>query len=339
MRTPGGPALCAVQLFGPEQGRPSPGAPQACPILPACHPLRRRSALAGVAVTLCLRWCPSDRHAAGLPRNRLSCTSRHRHGARYHAPDRRGVRGRVAWATVEVLPSLGTTVGLAAVMAGAIDIALSSSVPTDDELLWRHHMVDQPYAGPGRAHQISGEQILFRPRETNSAGATSVRRRYQPRDQGSRVDRRSLRVSRDGCGGSQNTTLPRTGASNCGSASIRATSSSRTVTFSAMGSTSRARYEFTRSTWLSSGHSASSATSGRHLSIVVLLFASLGNDPEQEYFVGGLTADATTDLSRIPENGRDIAEHSLRLSEETVDTKQIGRELNVHYTSRGASAV
>src|SRR6202041_1120714 len=35
------------------------------------------------------------------------------------------------------------------------------------------------------------------------------------------------------------------------------------------------------------------------LSIVVLPFANLSNDPEQQYFADGITEDLTTDLSRI----------------------------------------
>ena len=35
------------------------------------------------------------------------------------------------------------------------------------------------------------------------------------------------------------------------------------------------------------------------LSIVVLPFANIGGDPEQEYFVDGVTDSLTTDLSRI----------------------------------------
>jgi hypothetical protein len=40
----------------------------------------------------------------------------------------------------------------------------------------------------------------------------------------------------------------------------------------------------------------------RWLSIVVLPFANLSNDPEQEYFVDGITDDLTTDLSRIADS-------------------------------------
>ena len=53
--------------------------------------------------------------------------------------------------------------------------------------------------------------------------------------------------------------------------------------------------------------SASIATSvmaplvARRVSIVVLPFANLGNDPDQQYFADGITEDLTTDLSRIPD--------------------------------------
>src|SRR6266436_3788253 len=36
-----------------------------------------------------------------------------------------------------------------------------------------------------------------------------------------------------------------------------------------------------------------------HLSIVVLPFANMGGDPEQDYFVDGVTESLTTDLSRV----------------------------------------
>ncbi len=37
------------------------------------------------------------------------------------------------------------------------------------------------------------------------------------------------------------------------------------------------------------------------LSIAVLPFTNLSNDPDQEYFADGLTDNLTTDLSRIPD--------------------------------------
>src|SRR5208337_2363873 len=39
--------------------------------------------------------------------------------------------------------------------------------------------------------------------------------------------------------------------------------------------------------------------SAPRLSIVVLPFANIGGDPEQDYFVDGVTESLTTDLSRI----------------------------------------
>src|SRR6476660_6924574 len=42
-----------------------------------------------------------------------------------------------------------------------------------------------------------------------------------------------------------------------------------------------------------------SPTSAPRLSIVVLPFANMGGDPEQDYFVDGVTESLTTDLSRI----------------------------------------
>jgi hypothetical protein len=37
-----------------------------------------------------------------------------------------------------------------------------------------------------------------------------------------------------------------------------------------------------------------------HLSIVVLPFANLSKDPDQDYFADGITENLTTDLSRLP---------------------------------------
>jgi TolB-like protein/class 3 adenylate cyclase len=73
-----------------------------------------------------------------------------------------------------------------------------------------------------------------------------------------------------------------------------------------------------------------------HLSIVVLPFANMGSDPEQEYFVDGVTESLTTDLSRIRGSfviGRSTA---FTYKGRSVDLKQIGRELNVRYVLEGS---
>ena len=72
------------------------------------------------------------------------------------------------------------------------------------------------------------------------------------------------------------------------------------------------------------------------LSIVVLPFANIGGDPEQDYFVDGVTESLTTDLSRISGSfviGRHTA---FTYKGKAVDLKQIGRELNVRYVLEGS---
>jgi TolB-like protein/class 3 adenylate cyclase len=78
-------------------------------------------------------------------------------------------------------------------------------------------------------------------------------------------------------------------------------------------------------------------TQGRpHLSIVVLPFTNMSGDPDQEYFVDGVTESLTTDLSRIRGSfviGRNTA---FTYKGKHVDLKQIGRELNVRYVLEGS---
>ena len=72
------------------------------------------------------------------------------------------------------------------------------------------------------------------------------------------------------------------------------------------------------------------------LSMVVLPFANIGGDPEQEHFVDGVTESLTTDLSRIRGSfviGRNTA---FTYKDKAVDLKQIGRELNVRYVLEGS---
>jgi TolB-like protein len=72
------------------------------------------------------------------------------------------------------------------------------------------------------------------------------------------------------------------------------------------------------------------------LSIVVLPFANIGGDPEQDYFVDGVTESLTTDLSRISGSfviGRNTA---FTYKGKHVDLKRVGRELNVRYILEGS---
>ena len=72
------------------------------------------------------------------------------------------------------------------------------------------------------------------------------------------------------------------------------------------------------------------------LSMVVLPFANIGAEPEQEHFVDGVTESLTTDLSRI-RNAVVIARNTaFTYKGKPLDVKAIGRELNVRYVLEGS---
>jgi len=72
------------------------------------------------------------------------------------------------------------------------------------------------------------------------------------------------------------------------------------------------------------------------LSIVVLPFANLSNDPEQQYLADGISEDLTTDLSRIA--GMVVISRTTAFTyrNKPIDVRQIGRELNVRYVLEGS---
>jgi TolB-like protein len=76
-------------------------------------------------------------------------------------------------------------------------------------------------------------------------------------------------------------------------------------------------------------------SSAPHLSIVVLPFGNLGGDPEQEYFVDGVTESLTTDLSRISGALVIARNTAFTFKGKAIDVKQIGRALNVRYVLEG----
>ena len=77
-------------------------------------------------------------------------------------------------------------------------------------------------------------------------------------------------------------------------------------------------------------------SSAPRLSIVVLPFANIGGDPEQEYFVDGVTESLTTDLSRISGAFVIARNTAFTFKGKAVDVKKLGRELNVRYVLEGA---
>ncbi len=72
------------------------------------------------------------------------------------------------------------------------------------------------------------------------------------------------------------------------------------------------------------------------LSIVVLPFANIGGDPEQEHFVDGVTESLTTDLSRIRGAVVIARNTAFAYKGKPLDVKTIGRELNVRYVLEGS---
>jgi TolB-like protein len=77
-------------------------------------------------------------------------------------------------------------------------------------------------------------------------------------------------------------------------------------------------------------------SSAPHLSMVVLPFVKIGGDPEQEYFVDGVTESLTTDLSRISGAFVIARNTAFTFKGKAVDVKKLGRELNVRYVLEGS---
>jgi adenylate cyclase len=72
------------------------------------------------------------------------------------------------------------------------------------------------------------------------------------------------------------------------------------------------------------------------LSIVVLPFANLSNDPDQEYFADAITDDLTTDLSRISGSFVIAPTSAFTYKGKAVGTRQIAHELGVRYVLNGS---
>ncbi|HKM70611.1 MAG TPA: adenylate/guanylate cyclase domain-containing protein [Stellaceae bacterium] len=71
-------------------------------------------------------------------------------------------------------------------------------------------------------------------------------------------------------------------------------------------------------------------------SIAVLPFANMSGDPEQEYFVDGMVEEIITALSRIRWLFVVARNSSFTYKGQTVDVKQVGRELGVRYMLEGS---
>jgi len=74
----------------------------------------------------------------------------------------------------------------------------------------------------------------------------------------------------------------------------------------------------------------------RRLSIVVLPFSNLSDDPRQQYFADGITEDLTTDLSRLPQMSVISRNTAFTYRHKRIDTRQIGAELGARYVLQGS---
>jgi adenylate cyclase len=71
-------------------------------------------------------------------------------------------------------------------------------------------------------------------------------------------------------------------------------------------------------------------------SIAVLPFANMSGDPEQEYFADGMVEEIITALSRIRWLFVIARNSSFKYKGQSVDVKQVGRELGVRYVLEGS---
>ena len=84
------------------------------------------------------------------------------------------------------------------------------------------------------------------------------------------------------------------------------------------------------------GGSVSQQPSAPRLSIVVLPLANIGGNPDQDYFVDGVTESLTTDLSRIPGAFVIARNTAFTFKNKPVDARLVGRELGVRYVMEGS---
>jgi TolB-like protein/DNA-binding winged helix-turn-helix (wHTH) protein/Flp pilus assembly protein TadD len=73
-----------------------------------------------------------------------------------------------------------------------------------------------------------------------------------------------------------------------------------------------------------------------HLSIVVLPFANLSGDANQDYFADGITENLTTGLSRLRGSFVIARNTAFTFKGRNVDAREIGKELGVHYVLEGS---
>ena len=81
---------------------------------------------------------------------------------------------------------------------------------------------------------------------------------------------------------------------------------------------------------------SNAAPAPAHLSVVVLPFANLSGDPNQDYFVDAITDNLTTDLSRIRDSFVIARNTAFTFKGKSIDAKEIGKQLGVRYVLEGS---
>ena len=87
--------------------------------------------------------------------------------------------------------------------------------------------------------------------------------------------------------------------------------------------------------WVLAGEGSTPPGAAR-LSIVVLPFTNLSNDPAQDYFADGVTENLTTELSRLHNSFVISRNTAFTFKGKNLDAKAIGKELGVRYVLEGS---
>jgi adenylate cyclase len=90
---------------------------------------------------------------------------------------------------------------------------------------------------------------------------------------------------------------------------------------------------------LTAGAAASAsraARTGRKLSVCVLPFANMSDDPAQEYFSDGITEDIITDLSKVSALSVISRNSAFMFKAKSIDVPKVARELNVSHVLEGS---
>jgi TolB-like protein/Tfp pilus assembly protein PilF len=90
------------------------------------------------------------------------------------------------------------------------------------------------------------------------------------------------------------------------------------------------------SAWYFLAAGRSTPPSSARLSLVVLPFTNLSNDPAQDYFADGVTENLTTELSRLRNSFVIARNTAFTFKGKTLDAKAIGKELGVRYVLEGS---